>query len=182
MDSIADYCLLDRLPVEYGSMKNADLKLERSTIDDKDVLKNLYLYYAHDLSEFNDSLKTDPNGLFGNSIDLYFNDDRLIPLKIILDNSIIGFLFCSTGQKVDYIVQEMFILRNYRNRGLGKLALKQLFNLYPGRYGLVILMKNEPAKLFWTHCLEHLGINYTSSEVIEDGQLCTRLIFDSRKS
>ncbi|OHB58397.1 MAG: hypothetical protein A2173_08780 [Planctomycetes bacterium RBG_13_44_8b] len=163
-------------------MENINLKLERSTIDDKDVLKNLYLYYAHDLSEFNDSLKTDPNGLFGNSIDLYFNDGRLIPLKIILENSIIGFLFCSKGQTVDYVIQDMFILRNYRNRGLGKLALKQLFSLYPGKFGLDILIKNTPAKLFWTHCLEHLGINYTSSELISDGQLGTRLFFNSRKS
>ena len=163
-------------------MKNTDLKLERSTIDDKDVLKNLYLYYAHDLSEFNDSLKTDPNGLFGNSIDLYFNDDRLIPLKIILDNSIIGFLFCSKGQTVDYVIQDMFILRNHRNRGLGKLALKQLFNLYPGKFGLDILIKNTPAKLFWIHSLEQSGINYTSSELISDGQLVTRLFFNSRKS
>jgi predicted acetyltransferase len=166
-----------------GNMKNINLKLERSSVDDKDFIKNIYQYYLHDLSEFIDSLKVDSAGLFDNSfLDPYFNDDNLILLKIIFDNSIIGFIFCSKGQKVDYIVQEMFILRNYRNRGLGKFALKQLFDLYPGRYGLAILIKNEPAKLFWKHYLEHLGINYTSSEVIEDGELCIRLIFDSGKS
>jgi predicted acetyltransferase len=164
-------------------MKNADLKLERSGVDDKDFIKNIYQHYLHDLSEFNDSLQLNAIGLFDNSfVDSFYCKDNLIPLKITLANSIIGFLFCSKGQKVDYIIQEVFILRSYRNRGLGTVALQQLFALYPGRYGIVILMKNEPAKLFWTHCLEHLGINYTSSEVIEDGQLCIRLIFDSIKS
>ena len=166
-------------------MKNADLKLERAGVDDKDFIKNLYQHYLHDLSEFNDSLKVDSAGLFDNSfLDPYFNDDNLILLKIIFDNSIIGFIFCSTfpQQTVDCIIQEMFILRNYRNRGLGKFALKQFFNLYSGKFGLYILIKNTPAKLFWTRYLEQSGINYTSSEVIEDGQLCIRLIFDSRKS
>jgi len=164
-------------------MKNTDLKLERAGIDDKDFIKNLYQHYMHDLSEFNDSLQPDAMGLFDNSfVDSYYCKDNLIPLKITLANSIIGFLFCSKGQKVDYIIQDIFILKNYRNRGLGKLAVEQLFALYPGRFGLGVLIKNASAKLFWTHCLEHLGINYTSSEVIEDGQLCIRLIFDSRKS
>ena len=166
-------------------MKNINLKLERSSVDDKDFIKNIYQYYSHDLSDFNDHLRVNSMGLFDNSlVDSYYYEDNLIPLKITLENSIIGFLFCSisSGQKVNYIVQEIFIMRNYRNRGFGKLVLKQLFNLYTGKFGAYILIKNEPAKLFWKHCLEHLGINYTSSEVIEDGELCIRLIFDSGKS
>ena len=166
-------------------MKNIDFKLERSSVDDKDFIKNIYQSYLHDLSEFNDCLQVNSLGLFDNSfVDSYYYEDNLIPLKITLENNIIGFIFCSisSGQKVDYIIQDVFILRNYRNRGLCKLALKQLFDLYSGKFGLDVLMKNEPAKLFWKHCLEHLGINYTSYEVIEDGTLCIRLIFDSRKS
>jgi len=160
-----------------------NFKLERSSVDDKDFIKNLYQYYVHDLSEFSDSLQLNSMGLFDNSfVDSYYYEENLKPLKITLENSIIGFIFCSIGQKVDYVIQDIFILRNYRNRELGKFALKQLFDLYHGKFGLDILIKNEPAKLFWTHCLEHLGIKYTSHEVIEDGDLCIRLIFDSTKS
>lgn len=162
-------------------MKNIDLKLERSGIDDKDFIKNIYQYYLHDLSEFSDSIQLNAMGVFDNwFFDSYYCEENQIPLKITLANSIIGFIFCSKGQKVDYIIQEVFILRSYRNRGLGKIALQQLFALYPGRYGLVILIKNEPAKLFWIHCLECLGINYTNDEVIEDGERCIRLIFISK--
>ena len=164
-------------------MKNTDLKLERSNVDDKDVIKNMYQYYVHDLSEFNDNLHVDSMGLFDTSfVDRYYCEDDLIPLKITLENSTIGFLNCSIGQKVDYVIQDIFILRNYRNRGLGKLALKQFFDLYRGRFGLDILIKNEPAKLFWEHCLEHFGINNISSEVIEDEDIVIRLFFDSKKS
>jgi predicted acetyltransferase len=162
-----------------------NIKLERSVVDDKEFIKNIHQYHLHDLSEYNHCLQLNSTGLFDNSfVDSYYCEDNLIPLKITLENSIIGFIFCSisSGQKVEYIIQDAFILRSYRNKGLCKLALKQLFNLYPGKYGLGILMKNEPAKLFWKHCLEHLGINYTSDEVIVDGNLCIRLFFDSRKS
>jgi predicted acetyltransferase len=161
-------------------MKNIDLKLERSGIDDKDFIKNLYQYYLHDLSEFNDSIQLNAMGVFDNGFfDSYYCEENKIPLKITLANSTIGFLFCSKGRKVDYIIQDVFILRNYRNRGLCKIAVQQLFALYPGRYGLGILIKNEPAKLFWIHCLERLGINYTSDEVIDDGQRCIILTFVS---
>ena len=165
-------------------MKNINIKLERSVVADKELIKNIHQYYLHDLSEYNHCLLPNSTGLFDNSfVDSYYYDDNLIPLKITLENSVIGFIFCSIspGPKVEYIIQDAFILRGYRNRGLCKLALKQLFNLYPGKYGLVILMKNEPAKLFWKHCLEHLGISYTSDEVFVDENLCLRLIFDSKK-
>jgi predicted acetyltransferase len=161
-------------------MKNTDLKLERSGVDDKDFIKNLYQLYLQDLSEFKASLQCNAMGSFYNSfVDSFYCKDNLIPLKITFANSIVGFLFCSTGRTVDYIIQDIFILKNYRNRGFGKVALQQLFALYPGRYGLFILMKNTPAKLFWMRCLECLGINYTSDEIVEDGEHCIKFIFDS---
>jgi predicted acetyltransferase len=166
-------------------VKNINVKLERSAAGDKEFIKNIHQYYLHELSEYNHCLQLNSTGLFDNSfVDSYYCEDNLIPLKITLENSIIGFIFCSksAGPKVEYIIQDAFILRGYRNRGLCKSALKQLFNLYPGRYGLVILMKNEPAKLFWKHCLERLGISYTSEEVFVDENLCMRLIFDAGKS
>jgi predicted acetyltransferase len=165
--------------------RNINIKLERSVADDKEFIKNIHQHYLHDLSEYNHCLQLNSAGLFDNSfVDSYYSENNLIPLKITLENSIIGFIFCSisTGPKVEYIIQDTFILKGYRNRGLCKSALEQLFNLYPGRYGLVILMNNEPAKLFWKHCLGRLGINYTSDEAVVDENLCIRLFFDSRKS
>ena len=164
-------------------MKDIDLKLEHSIVDDKEFIKNIHQNYLHDLSEFNDTLQPNSMGLFDNSfIDSYYHEDNLIPLKITLDNNIIGFVFISSGQTVDYIIQDVFILRNYRNRGLGKLVVKKLFDLYSGKFGFVVLIKNEPAKLFWERCLEGLGIEYISEELISNGELCIKLIFDSRKS
>ncbi len=165
-------------------MNNIDLILERSNVDDKDYIKSLYQYYLHDLSEFNESLQLNSTGSFDNSfIDLYYCDDHLIPLKITLGSSIIGFILCSisSGQVVDHVIQDTFILRSHRNKVFCVLALKQLFDLYPGKFGLDILIKNEPAKLFWRNLLDRLGRNYTSHEVIETGDLCIRMIFDSRK-
>ena len=168
-----------------GNVKNTNVKLELPVDDDKEFIKNIHKHYLHDLSEFNHDLQINSAGVFDNSfIDSYFYEDNQIPLKITLENTIIGFIFCSisSGPKVKYIIQDVFVLRSYRNRGVCKSALKQLFNLYPGKYGLVILMKNEPAKLFWNRCLEHLGISYTSDKAVVDGNPCIRLFFDSEKS
>ncbi len=73
------------------NMKNIDFKLVRSSVVDKDFIKNIYQYYLHDLSEFNDCLQLDSMGLFNNPfVDLYYCEDNLIPLKITLENNIIG--------------------------------------------------------------------------------------------
>lgn len=165
-------------------MEDMDLRLEGAGVDDKDVIMNMYQYYVHDLSEFNDSLQVDSVGRFDTAFfESYFYEDNIIPLKITFENSIIGFIICTTGRKVDYVIQDTFILRNYRKRGFGRLALKQLFGLYQGRFGLDILIKNEPAKLFWENCLEGFGVKDVRSEVIEeDGDIVTRLFFDYRGS
>ena len=87
-------------------MKDIDLKLEHSIVDDKEFIKNIHQNYLHDLSEFNDTLQPNSMGLFDNSfIDSYYHEDNLIPLKITLDNNIIGFVFISSGQTVDYVIQ-----------------------------------------------------------------------------
>ena len=159
------------------------VKLEIACVDDKDFMRNIYQAYLHDLSEFNDSLELDCKGLFDDSwIDSYYYKDNLMPFKITLDGRVIGFIFCSIGETVDYIVQDIFILRNYRNKGLSKLALKQLFNIYKGTFGLDVLITNEPAMLFWKNCLKDFKIYYTTSKVGSESERCMRFFFDTGAS
>ena len=158
-----------------------DIKLEHSTIEDREHIKKLYQLYAHDLSEFVD-VQLNSEGLFDDSVvDNYYSDGQLKPLKIKQQGRIVGFIFCSTGQTVDYVIQEFFILRNYRRQGLARQALKQLLTLYEGTFGFVVLIKNKPAQLFWENILKYYGINYTKDEMTADGELCFKYVMDNNK-
>jgi predicted acetyltransferase len=158
-----------------------DVQLEHSTVEDKEYIKKLYQLYAHDLSEFVDA-QLDSEGLFDDSfVDNYYDGGQLKSLKIKQQDRIIGFIFCSTGQTVDYVIQEFFVLRNYRRQGLARQALKQFFALYDGKIGFVVLKKNKPAQLFWGNIFKYYGINYTKDETTADGELCLKYIMDAKE-
>ena len=95
-----------------------------------------------------------------------------ISMMIKLKDEVVGFVFIVKGKIVDYIINEIFILRKYRSKGIGKIVTKKLFESYPGKYGLVILSKNKPAMRFWKTIYDEYSIKYEESEVIYDTEIC----------
>ena len=65
----------------------------------------------------------------------------------------IGFIIIYSGHKLpmdlDYFIEQVYIQPKYRNGGIVKQTLSEIFKASPGKYGLFILDKNEPAKGFW---------------------------------
>jgi len=49
---------------------------------------------------------------------------------------------------------EFFILPAYRRQGLGQLAAKTLFGLFPGPWLVRVLLSNVAAEPFWRTCVE----------------------------
>lgn len=155
-------------------------KLVPAAESDITILRNLYQLYLHDLSEFSDNLQPDASGLFDPSdVDLFFEEEALIPLKILVSGEIAGFVFLSKsgGSRVDYVIQETFILRGHRGKGLGKAVLKTLVEISPGKYGMYVLKDNVPAEAFWRGALTSLGIEVISEDAELHGDACTALYF-----
>lgn len=46
-------------------------------------------------------------------------------------------------------VAEFFILKKYRKQGIGKIAAEKIFNIFPGKWRIVMLSKNVIAQHFW---------------------------------
>jgi predicted acetyltransferase len=56
------------------------------------------------------------------------------------------------------VVQEFFVLRAFRRKGIGDRAASEIFNHFPGRWQLQVLEKNLPAQAFWRRVvLEYTG-------------------------
>lgn len=158
-----------------------EVQIKAADIKDKEKLKNYFQFYLHDLSEFAETLNVNSLGRFENDdVDIFFQKENLIPMTINIEDEIIGFIFLNKGRTVDYVINDIFILRKYRNKGLGKAVINKLFKLYPGKYGLIELIKNRPAIEFWHSVFHGNNIEYLEDEAIYDGEACITQKFTVR--
>lgn len=158
-------------------------KLERVTVVSKVKLENLMSIYLHDLSEFADDLKINEDGRFEyDGLDLYFKSEDLTPYFITYQGEVAGFVLFNTGKYVpkdiDYVVHELFILKNFRNKGVGSAAIRILLDEFKGKYRIVQISTNKTAVNFWIKFYEKQGIKYIESKEKLDDLDCNVQIFD----
>lgn len=79
---------------------------------------------------------------------------------------------------MDYIINEMFILRNHRSKGIGKIVINKLFELYPRKYGLAILAKNKLTIKLWNSVYDEHNIDNKENEAIYDKEVCVSHRFE----
>jgi predicted acetyltransferase len=154
----------------------SNIKLRKAQETDKNSLKNLHQLYLHDLSEYTENLDVNGDGVFeNNDIDIFFEKDALIPLIIEYNETIVGFILLNTPpytKGADYLINDFFILRKYRSQGLGKIATKELFRTYAGKFATMQLLKNQTAISFWKKVFNENGIEYKEKEIIDNNDKC----------
>ena len=142
--------------------------------DDKDGFYDLFQLYLSDLSQYNHNIVVDEKGLYPASwIDTDWDLPEFIPLRIEQNQSTCGFIILSkkplSKPGTEWCIQEFFILRKFRNRGIGRASIEQLFATYSGSYSMAVMKDNVPAKLFWEEALDLMGIQYKKEKHSEEG-------------
>jgi predicted acetyltransferase len=139
------------------------------------TLRNLFELYSHDFSEI-DGADVDESGLYGyNFLDLYWTDPNRFPFLIRVDGRLAGFVLVrkdsyfpeieASGSGLSWLIAEFFVMRKYRRMGIGKLAARELFDRFPGRWEVAQIEGNDAALLFWRKVIgEYTGGQY--SEVV----------------
>jgi len=145
------------------------VKLERVTIESKVKLENLISIYLHELSEFATDLKINDDGRFEyDGLELYFKSEDLKPYFITYQGDVAGFVLVNKGKYVpkdiDYVVHELFILKSFRNNGIGGVAIRILLYECKGKYRIVQISSNKTAVNFWVKFYEKQGIKYIESK------------------
>lgn len=153
---------------------NESVKIIPVSSEKKHILENLLSLYLHDLSEFADDLKIDINGKFQyEGLELYITKDELKPFFIFLEDEIVGFIFVNTGKYVskgiDFVVNEFFILKSFRRKGISAIAIKKFFNDNKGKYEIEQLANNNIAINFWKKIYKVHEIEYEESIKMSDG-------------
>jgi predicted acetyltransferase len=119
----------------------------------KPVLAHLFELYVYDFSEYTGSDVHDSGSYEVVETD-YWND--AFPHRYIatVDGKIAGFALVRRGSPLDddagaSYVEEFFVLRKFRRRGVGGELARHVFAKFPGRWQVAVLRNNLPAQAFW---------------------------------
>ncbi|URN95885.1 MAG: GNAT family N-acetyltransferase [Candidatus Pristimantibacillus lignocellulolyticus] len=168
------------------------VELQLCSIEEKFIINNIYPLYLHDLSEIWGH-QINRYGIFEESDirtlaeqNLVFNvwwehPGVLFPYLIKVDDIPAGFAFVATPpytpspSYINYYLNEFFLLRTYRGKGVGEQAIRQLIDRMPGYWELQTnpTNRNKRAQNFWRKTLnictngeytEQLGHYYEDGE------------------
>jgi predicted acetyltransferase len=133
----------------------------RAFAADQEWLTNVYPFYLHDLSEFDEHYYTlNDRGLWEpDHLPSWLQDDTDHPLIIRQSETRVGFALVNEAPSIHMMpgvrfrLAEFFILKRYRRNGIGLRAAEALFDRFRGRWQLSILARNAPAIAFWRRVL-----------------------------
>ncbi|WP_423802006.1 GNAT family N-acetyltransferase [Neobacillus sp. SAB-20_R2A] len=127
------------------------IKLVKVLKKEEQILHNLMQFYIYEFSQFIPAISLEENGAY-KPFDLtpYWSSPIHHPFFIKKDEEFIGFVLVESATESEpNTILEFFIIRKYSGNGFGKIAANEIFTLFPGKWRVTQIEKNEPAKAFW---------------------------------
>jgi len=114
-------------------------------VSEKNILSNLIRDYQEEI------LKVDNVDDY-KYLDSYWEKDNRWPYFIKIDGQVAGFVLINCHNIIEKDAKnivEFYIKKEFRNKGVGKLAAKKAFDLFPGKWEVRELKDNLQAINFW---------------------------------
>lgn len=142
-----------------------ELRDARRSPADREWLTNVYPFYLHDLSEFDDGYYTlDARGRWTpDHLPSWLDEQEDHPLILVESGLRVGAALVNQAPSpyltpgMDFRMAEFFVLRRYRQRGIGRRAVFALFDRFRGKWEISELPRNEPAIRFWRRVIGEYG-------------------------
>lgn len=143
---------------KYGERKynKMNVQLDPITLKGKRAfaqLINLYNFNYDFTNYLNDEIPED--GFFCGDADYFMNDARSHNFFIRVDGKIAGYVIISDGgcryleDETAHNIDEFFVTRKYRRKGIGRIAATTAFDLYKGKWEVCQMQDNVSAQQFW---------------------------------
>ena len=143
--------------------ENRSVHVNRASLEEKFILRNLVELCKHDYSEFEQTDVGD-TGLFGYKwLDHYWTEPSRHPFLLRVGERLAGFALVGNindtmSDVKKHSMAEFFILRKYRCQGIGRKVATSLFDLFPGTWVVAQEKSNAPAQAFWRKVISnHTG-------------------------
>lgn len=127
------------------------LQVRRAGSVDRLVLSRMLELYQHDLSDLWDQ-DLDPHGEFGYQLDRYFRQNGDTPWLFLVDGQFAGFALVDNRVRIpgdDFWMDQFFVMKKYRRRGVGAAAARTVLAAHPGRWQVGQMPLNLSAQDFW---------------------------------
>ncbi|MBR3927421.1 MAG: GNAT family N-acetyltransferase [Clostridia bacterium] len=128
--------------------------------NDRLLIKNIFNLYQNELCIYSDDFDClDENGYFAPDTvsEILPFGDGVFPYIIEENARPVGFIMATDSSFApdgfDYCLEEIFLIRNRRKRGVADIAMKEIVKDRPGRWTLEVYTQNAPALSFWKRFL-----------------------------
>ncbi len=146
----------------------------------RSVVERLNQLYLYDFSEFG-SRDVGPDGLYEASyLDGFWSRQGRHAFLLEVDGRHAGFALVSTPDDGAHSIEEFFVMRKYRRKGIGASAATQLLDMFPGEWKVHQFASNVAAREFWRRVIDaHTSGRFT--ETAHGGSEGWSQLFDSRR-
>ena len=131
------------------------IELHRARSDEAPTLRHLMELCQYDISEFTGE-DVGEDGLYGYAwLDHTWIEPGRHAFVVRVGGRVAGFVLVRelerSGQSAEPLheIAEMFILRKFRRRGVGRAVARRVFDMFPGRWRVQEAEPNTVAQVFW---------------------------------
>lgn len=133
-----------------------NIKLTAATWADHPIIQNMGRFYVYDMSEycgFGPDWEIPKNGLY-ECMDFkhYWSNEKAFPFLIHYSNELVGFVIIDkkgSESIIDFNMAQFFILRKFKNKGIGKYVATLCFEKCLGIWEIMVMPENHGAYRFW---------------------------------
>ena len=131
-----------------------EITLKEIKLKDKLILQNLMQLYLHNLSAYFPIEFDSQSGLYVyDNLDNYFNSSIYKAYFILDDKNLVGFILTNLLEEKN-IIQEMFILNNYKRQGYGKIVVFKVWDKFKGNWEIKVVPCSLSAEKFWLNVVK----------------------------
>jgi predicted acetyltransferase len=151
--------------------KKADeLEVTAASPADRLPLYRMLELYQHDLSDIWDQ-DLDVHGEYGYSLDRYWRGIAW-PYVFRVGGRLAGFALVDRRVRIegdDFWMDQFFVLKGFRRRGVGGAAAIDVFDRHPGRWQVGQMPGNANARAFWRRVIGAYASDAWTEETIDLG-------------
>lgn len=139
-----------------------EIKLVPATLKEYPIIQNMARFYVYDMSEYmgkEEGWEIPEDGLY-ECIDFkkYWEDENSFPFLIYYQKEMAGFVIVDkkgSDQTIDFNMAQFFILRKFKNQGVGRHVARQCFRKFAGAWEVMVMPGNEGAYRFWQSVIKN---------------------------